>query len=515
MIFFRSHYVHFYLQQNMSTFVGTNFRRDVALNEPVIDQAEFPVFTSTAGAPTDLITFTDNNFNDLVSVEIESITLRGQSVDAHKFIISTKGSESDVLGSYLVKAKINGETVNFSCSVPVQASANTEAPISYKAGKQIISLPASSTGVVSFDGGTKVCNARFSAVGNVYVQFDDVGKPDASWNGKYAFGSSKVTVVLNNVTDPTLSAFSLSITQGDSAGEVKTIKSLVIDSVKIACDSHTAATKTAAGEIRTQSVVLGIKQIVGTLGDDSEFELSNVSLTVGNSTAVALALKFLDSISGLEAVQLSSTSSNVSLAGGASITVGTVEFLSPTLVFSGTNSAPIYGKFVQTEVSASTAGDFTAFPSYASIAAGAVGSGSVSVPLFFVPNEFSFDEHLRFRDASKADVVTIAAGWTYYDKLVEPFGASVLNVNKDAGFIIPVAEDGTISSKYVRISDLYQKLLSAKNDDIADLADRLHALEVAARYTTSDVLENEDEPEAIRLLNIKDKYSVLDISDLM
>ena len=501
----------------MSTFVGTNFKRDVALNEPVINKAEFPVFTSAARSAADLITFSDNNVSDLVSVEIESITLQGQSVDAHKFVISTKGgaSASDALGSYLVKAKINGETVNFSCSVPAQASANTEAPISYKAGKQIISLPASSSGVVSFDGGTKVCNATFSAVDNVYVQFDDVGKPDATWNGKYAFGSSKVTVVLNNVTDPTLSAFSLSVSQGASADEVKTIKSLVINSVKIACDDHTTATKTAAGEMRTKSIVLGIKQIVGTLGDDSEFELSDVSLTVQNSTAVVLTLKFLDSISGLEAVQLSSTSLGVSLVGDASVTVGTVKFLVPTLVFSGTNSAPIYGKFVQTEVSPSTAGVFTAFPSFASIAAGAVDSSTVSVPLFFVPNEFSFDEHLRFRDASKADVVTVAAGWTYYDKLVEPFGASVLNVNKDAGFIIPVAEDGTISSKYVRISDLYQKLLSAKNDSVVDLADRLHALEVAARYTTSDVLEDEDEPEAIRLLGIKDKYSVLDISELV
>ena len=76
------------------------------------------------------------------------------------------------------------------------------------------------------------------------------------------------------------------------------------------------------------------------------------------------------------------------------------------------------------------------------------------------------------------------------------------------GEIDAMARDGTVSTEYVRISDIYSKLKQQESTSIADLPDRLHSLEVGLKYLTSDVLDSDDQ-EAQHLKSIKNKYSPL------
>jgi len=495
----------------MTTFVGTNFKRDVALNEPTIATTEFPVFEVEQSEPATFITFSDNDASSITSVVIESISLQGQTVDAHNFTVSTKGSgtDPDVLGTYNVKATVNGEAIAFSCPVEV-TTADIVVPIAYKAGKQIITLPVSGNGIVTFDSGTHTCNAAISSIANVYVQFDDIGKPDASWNASYTFVTTTAKIIkitIDEFTNPaaTTSGFSFGYEKGDQATDINEIKSLIIKSLDITCTSHTPATKTTSGEIQTTSITVNVDKMVATTGTDDEIEITDASFTMTAAASVTIPLKFLDTVSTLEAIQNPSTASSITFTASANPTIGTYTLKTSILTITNGHS-PVYGHYDNSI--------FSLVPAFATLEA-AADTANPTLNMYFIPKDFSFDEHLRFRDASKADIVTIASGWTYYDNIIEPQASGILNINKDAGFIIPVAEDGTISSKYVRISDLYQKLLASKSADVVDLADRLHALEVAARYTTSDVLEDDTEPEAIRLLGIKEKYSVLDISEVV
>ena len=64
-------------------------------------------------------------------------------------------------------------------------------------------------------------------------------------------------------------------------------------------------------------------------------------------------------------------------------------------------------------------------------------------------------------------------------------------------------------SKHIRIADLYALAIKgggSGGSDVPDLADRLHALEVACYDICSDVLADDPSAVAVGLRTIKEKY---------
>lgn len=141
-------------------------------------------------------------------------------------------------------------------------------------------------------------------------------------------------------------------------------------------------------------------------------------------------------------------------------------------------------------------------------------TGNDPIPAHWLINSafrnHNFTESLTFLDKNKKELVAFTPGYALYDSLPATTTGPIIDLNVDAGFTIPVIKDGVLQNKYVRISDIVASIEKSQTGaaSIADLADRLHALEVALQFTTSSELERND-PTAEHLLYIKDKYSAL------
>ena len=142
-----------------------------------------------------------------------------------------------------------------------------------------------------------------------------------------------------------------------------------------------------------------------------------------------------------------------------------------------------------------------------------VQTNSTSVYYWFKGQNFS--EALTFLDKNKVELDAIIPGHTIYEQLPAASSGPIMDFTYDAGFTIPVVEDGVYSKKYIRISDLYAALLnntSGQDTGVPELSDRLHALEVALDNVCSSTLEDNTDAEAVRLYNVKNTYSVLNLS---
>ena len=104
----------------------------------------------------------------------------------------------------------------------------------------------------------------------------------------------------------------------------------------------------------------------------------------------------------------------------------------------------------------------------------------------------------------------ISPGYTVYDTLKLPTSGNVVNFSTDAGFMIPVAgqDDHAVSTKYVRIADLYAALLKDETTIVPDLADRLHALEIACANVETNEINGDltTTTEGYRLWKVKETY---------
>ena len=479
----------------MSAFVGTLFKRDVALVENSILPGDYkPYADPVDSSAVNLLTF-DSAPSSCV---INKIQLQGQEVDEDVFHVTVDAAN---IGKYIVAATIDGVDVSFELPVGTGAAA-VDLEISHDLGKQaVLSLPASESVAVVV--GATTYNVSVPAVAlaaSLFVEFDTIGKPDMTWKGTYALSSANVTLVHKTYPAKTNADASLAVTASATAAEVATFTDVQVDKLTFT-GAHDADAKT----LTVSQVDVHCSKLCGTDGAGDDWHKKDVTLSIdlGSGNDVVLPVKAATTEGRLAVV----LSADAAFAANADVTVGAGTAADPTitlksLILTLSEHCPEF--FVAGSDAAGWVADVKLLKHSAN-------GASVSINL--ASQEFNFEEVLHFKDASKADVVTVSSGVTFYEQFLEPHFGNILNVSKDAGFVIPVSEDGVVSDKYVRISDLYHLLSQADAENVPDLADRLHALEVAVRYETSDVLESAD-PEAVRLLAIKDQYSVLDISNL-
>ena len=488
----------------MTTYVGTNFSRDVALGEPSLKISDFGAPGLTPTTVNAFITFTGDGASDITTFTIDNISLQGQSTELGTFHVSTE----EETGEYLIDAVVN----NVRTGIVLTLTPGTkDIPYTYSLGKLIVDELPAATG--TFKVGNKNTTATVTAIASdaaMSVTFDDIGKPDMTWNGAYSYDAINgvLTMTYNKLNATTLKECLQITVETDTAdSDVAVIDDIEVSKVTISYDNYTAATNTNDGEFDATNVTLTCSRLIATTHDNVKHEFTNIELSFIPASGVTMPTAFIDTTNEKRiAVRVPSTSASITITNSTNITLDDIQFVTPSVTFIAGGSMLLLTSNVG---NTAMSGDMA----LKSI----LGTDLI---LYNTPRELTFEEQIRFRDGYKPEgkttlygnsIVQISGGMTFYDQIIDPYQNNVLNINKDAGFSIPIAQDGVIGNKYVRISDIYTRANAVAKSDIVDLPDRLHALEVALCYQTSDVLESE-ETEAERLHDIKDKYKVLDVS---
>ena len=120
-----------------------------------------------------------------------------------------------------------------------------------------------------------------------------------------------------------------------------------------------------------------------------------------------------------------------------------------------------------------------------------------------VPVNDDFTQTLQFQDNQQQIISKVNAGISVYP--TRDNSENIVNFSTDAGFYIP---SGTSDFKYIRIYDLAHALGIVDSEE-GTLEDRVHALEVTLKDVVSSELDDSTNPEAVRLLNIKQTHQEL------
>ena len=487
----------------MSAFAGSLFKRDVALVEETIQKDDYKPFSVSDSSDVNILTFSEDAGEGIVkptTCVINSIQLQGQSVEEFKFHVTTVGN----VGMYIVNLTVDGHPAQIELPVG-DGTAAVDLPLYHLLGKQQLSNFVESETVDFEVNSTKYrVKANASNAKGLFVQFDKIGKPDMTWKATsagyiYTDADGNVNFKFNFYSSfHIIAAIVLTGSDSATAGKAKYLYDCELDKVTFN-GSYDADAKT----ITVTQVDFHAINFNGTDGDSPgvDFYEADQNFSIAVSPNVVLPVKEANTEGRLAIVN---TDSNISFSTSSDVVIGSItcEGLEFTLMATRPEfivSLESANKWVSTLKLFDD--DLTA---------------KSRITLRFVNQQFNFEEVLHFKDGANEhnDIVTIAPGATFYEKFLEPGYGNVLNVSHDAGFLIPVQQDGyQMEQKYVRISDIYNKLNSREQVEVPKLADRLHALEVALAYESSDVLDSTD-PEAVRLQALKDQYSALDISNL-
>lgn len=486
------------------SFKGTFFKYDVGLVDQSLETqptAAEPVSNSSAW-----LTFADKAtaIGTVEAVEVLSVQIQGQGMSGDDFVVAT----SSAAGALLVRARLtyrpSGATESITrvhnFSVPIEtSSADVKIGVSESFGKVILdSLPAA--GPEDFspinDATTMLFTLSAVAIANAAVAGAEINDKLVSFPQGFtsaAKTSGAIAVSVNYVSQPTVlpvAPVKLTYVAGSQASHVKSIESFEITGILfnggVANGTWTLSGATINGHLKGtdggDAAIDSDVALVGTFADSTTVSVvesgRNVAITVPNSGDLTLTFS--------------------SLAPGTN-----VEFDSAALVLTADSVIPF--KHLGSTNYLLDADEVVVF-----------NLSSGNVPIFF--KGLNYNEQLHFLDKAKGSIVAAAPAFTLYEQFPAVASGKVLDITSDAGFVIPAVVDGVFQTKYVRISDLYNALANKSEsqvEDVPELADRLHALEVALDNACSSTLEGNADSEAVRLFAVKNKWSVLDITPLI
>ena len=497
----------------MSAFAGSLFKRDVALVEETIQKDDYLPFTVSDSPDVNILTFSEDAGESIVkptTCVINSIQLQGQSVEEFKFHVTTVDSSGATpivtKGAYIVNLTIDNQPAQI--ELPVSNGTNAvDLELHHVLGKQeTFEFVESET--VDFEVNSVKYRVKANAVTDLrlFVEFDKIGKPDMTWKTTsagyvYTDTDGNVNFKYNKYGGGYTATATIALTGSASAtaGKAKYLWDCELDKITFN-GSYDADAKT----ITVTQVDFHAINFNGTDGDSPgvDFYESNQNFSIAVSPNVVLPVKEANTEGRLAVV---GTGSDINFSTSSNVVIDSITC--EGLQFTLYATHPEF--FVSLESTDKWVSNLELYD--------AASTKTNNSPLLYQLNKLNnFEEVIHFKDGSadRNDIVTIAPGATFYEKFLEPGYGNVLNVSHDAGFLIPVQQnDYQMEQKYVRISDIYNKLNSREQVEVPKLADRLHALEVALSYESSDVLDSTD-PEAVRLQALKDQYSALDISNL-
>ena len=187
------------------SYVGSSYKRDVALVEPSLTIDEFEKPLNSKALVGKFISFSGDDAKDIESFEVKYMSVRGQSVEPGVFHVSTAKKK----GSYVVESVINDENVNFAIELDGTVDINYE----YELGKKIVSELPQASKEISFDGGNKSVLVTINGGSGLKlsVEFDAVGAPDMTWDGEYEFNYESKLVMKNSIMRHISSVFTLAL----------------------------------------------------------------------------------------------------------------------------------------------------------------------------------------------------------------------------------------------------------------------------------------------------------------
>lgn len=495
-----------------STFKGTFFPRDVALKDPVVDTqatnsqvVKIEKYNKTVsdwltwGAPA-------SGNGTIISIAVKDVKLNPASRSG-----STLECKN---GSYTITAEFQyrvgtSETVKTDIAefeVKIESESSIQITISDQIGiKQLSKLPGvAQTEIQPFPG--QAFKPKLT-IAEVNPTSDSGTARSAAISGIVINESTNVVTfpcgfVNNNDSDPKttdLKCIDVAKTSDlksnleckfnilATSGDIKSISKFEISKIEfVRNSSDTTETTFTLASINITASAEGV--IAGATADTS-FKIDNGVFTFANTTAMTIQTVGKD-VSVIPSADLELSAANT-------VTVSSVPFKGLQIIL----KENVLHTLIPLETSATTY-VLDVCNLHSSIAVDSSATPNKEVVSIYYKG-INFPETLHFLDKAGLSVAKINPGYTIYDTLAAPLSGSVVDFNTDAGFKVPIVENGQWGIKYVRISDLYYDLQNKSSSggsgsDIPDLLKRLHALEVSLYDSESDLLKADSELKAIK-----------------
>lgn len=508
-----------------SAFKGTVFSRDVALLDKVVEKGQnVQDIAKVQGTQASWLTARTRatgtaTIGVLKSIEILDLGIMGVSFDGTTFTYATTAQS----GSYVIKARItctpNGASADTTFeaifAVPIVAtSADITSAVSNQLDKLVLAqLPAvAATDVVPSSGVAFSMEVVIAAVSSANISGVEYDATTVSLSFQKGF--------VSQAYDSANKSQAITLNWIKADGTINPDIQFTLSTASAAGTDIVELTKFNVGQIRFPATFVDGTTPSLTIPSgaachvmvDVEAKLFNGSVFVANGVDFALTVGGSDVVFDTAAGLVKSNATDLAIippSSAASLFGGALAASSTGVSIVALNVLLQQG-FLHPISKTENAGEYCLNVCQSFGAVIGVATNVITVNGFY--KGVNFMETLNFLDKNGASVAKVNPGNTIYDNFPAYTSGRVLDFNVDAGFKVPVVENGLWLTKYVRISDLYNDLVNkaASETEVPDLEKRLHALELTLYVTTSSALEN---PLFADYKTIKEKY-VEDVQNL-